>query len=181
MSFAIDRINEQREIDRHWQDLTEGKSPADFGTHPYAGHNVYTDLPYAGGEVLIRASVQDGETYIELRDCTSKRAPVHVIGWGVRLGNGQHVPGWVSMPDSNLILIERPADVEWIDIDILARLKDGTDAIIPARINLISGEILIMGNAERHASASVQFTEQLAELRDAPGREARSLFNALNS
>ncbi|MEM9677933.1 MAG: hypothetical protein AAF890_07735, partial [Pseudomonadota bacterium] len=123
----------------------------------------FPEYPYLGGQVeaydgrfLVRSLIYQDEVYIELRNLRSDGAE----DWGVGLSSGRPVPEWVTMPAGDLILIDRPADLDHLHLEVLGRLADGAVVTINLRVDLRTGEIVRDGSTEvSQAQPGVRVTE----------------------
>ena len=87
--------------------------------------------------------------------------------------NGERVPGWIRMPDSNLVLVERVANRDRVTFEVVVTLPDGRREAMPITINPISGEIQLVGQPYDLASADAPSTE------DVPIAQSQTLDNAI--
>lgn len=112
----------------------------DFPQYPYQGGQV--EAVYGPNqEFFARSMVYQDEVYLELRNLRSGT----IEDWGVALRGGGAVPEWVTMPGSNLVLFDRPADVDHLHIEVLGRASNGQIISVNLQVDLRTGEILREG------------------------------------
>ncbi|MEM1039278.1 MAG: Ig domain-containing protein, partial [Pseudomonadota bacterium] len=151
----------------------------DFPEYPYLGGQVEA----YDGRVLVRSLIYQDEVFVELRNLRSDG----VQDWGVGLSSGRPVPDWVTMPAGDLILIDRPADVDHLHLEVLGRLADGSVVTINVRVDLRTGEIVREGSTEVSqassravgtdvASVEVGLSASLDRLAHAERADVTSLF-----
>ncbi|MEO1398698.1 MAG: hypothetical protein AAFU56_07525, partial [Pseudomonadota bacterium] len=114
----------------------------DFPAKPYEGGGLTVNY-HGNGEALIRSLIYQDEVYVELSNLRGK-----IEDWGVTLANGGAMPDWITMPASDLVLIDRPADVNHVHLEILGRTSKGELVTISVRIDLRTGEIIRDGPVE---------------------------------
>ena len=90
----------------------------------------------------------------------------HVVEYRVMLADGRALPSWLDRAGPELLIGERPADAEEIQLRVIAVLSDGTLIERDVRIQTMSGEIQALTTGKR-AELVPMFTNQIeAQLPD---------------
>ena len=111
----------------------------EFAPKPYIGGQVEAVLERGEGQFSMRTVIWQDHTYVDLKTF----GDTEVDNWSVKMRNGDNVPEWISMPDANVILIEKIADVDQVDLIVEAELPDGSIETFPIAVNLDTGEITL--------------------------------------
>ena len=85
-----------------------------------------------------------------------------MVDYTVELANGQALPRWLSYNGQRVIMGERPADVEKIELHITARLSDGSVIERDVVVQTNSGEIKPL-TPMRRSEVVPLFTDQLRQ------------------
>ncbi|MEE9313428.1 MAG: putative Ig domain-containing protein, partial [Rhizobiaceae bacterium] len=153
------------------------------GPYLYLGGQIDTGLHSSRGDITVRTMVYQTHMYVDLM--TFGNAPLK--DWSVRMSNGQPVPSWINMPGSNLVLIERVADVGRVNLDIIAHLKTGEKVVFPVHLDMTSGEIVLHARAyqissvetvqNQQTASATPLSDEITRLANAGGDATRALFN----
>ncbi len=85
---------------------------------------------------------------------------LEVSEWKVQRADGRPMPEWLAFTGDDLVMGERPADAERIDLRVTAILADGREVSYEVRINAVTGEIQPLGVGKR-AALPMPFWEQI--------------------
>jgi len=124
----------------------------------YLGGQVDHVLQSGRGDVTLRTMIYQTHIYVDLM--TFGNAPLK--DWSVRMVDGSAVPGWINMPGSNIILIERVADIDHINFEIIAHLKSGERVVFPVHLDTASGGISLSAEAYQISGLTPDLTTQSA-------------------
>jgi Cadherin-like domain len=93
-------------------------------------------------------------------------AHAHVVEYRVMQADGRALPAWLDRAGPQLLIGERPADAEEIQLRVIAVLSDGTAIEHSIKIQTMSGEIQPLTSGKR-ADLAPMFSRQIqAELPD---------------
>ncbi|HSM42669.1 MAG TPA: putative Ig domain-containing protein, partial [Afifellaceae bacterium] len=127
--------------------------------------------------IIIETLVRERFIYIEARSNFAADSIRNVEEFRVTMADGRPVPSWISVDAKGLVMVERPADVELLDLQITAVLSDGGSISRAIEIQATSGEIKAIDllNQDR----AEMFSEQMLTARSIHdgdmGRLAQSL------
>ncbi|MEE9375031.1 MAG: Ig domain-containing protein, partial [Rhizobiaceae bacterium] len=154
------------------------------GPYLYLGGQIDTGLHSTRGDITVRTMIYQKHMYVDLM--TFGNAPLR--DWSVRMSNGQAVPKWINMPGSNLVLIERVADIDRVNLDIIAHLRNGETVVFPVHLDMATGEITLHARAYQISSSdhkqlvqtasATPLSDELTRLANAGGDATRALFNS---
>ncbi|MEQ1714252.1 MAG: hypothetical protein ABL908_23020, partial [Hyphomicrobium sp.] len=107
----------------------------------------------SGGEQLVIESlVRDDVLNLQFSN-TVTQGQRQIVEYRVTQIDGRPVPGWLERVGGDLMLGERPADVETIELRVEGRFNDGTSVVQEVSIHAITGEIQPLRQSGGHAPA----------------------------
>ncbi len=96
---------------------------------------------FSGGEQLVIESlVRDDVLNLQFSN-TVTQGQRQIVEYRVTQIDGRPVPGWLERVGGDLMLGERPADVETIELRVEGRFNDGTIVVQEVSIHAVTGEI----------------------------------------
>jgi hypothetical protein len=102
----------------------------------------------------------------------------HVVEYRVMQADGRPLPGWLDRAGGNVLIGERPVDVEEVKLHVIAVMSDGTTIERDVVIQTNSGEIQPLKETKR-SDAMPLFSDQLRQFADAGDNEFERLLLAL--
>ncbi len=90
-----------------------------------------------GGDIVIESMVQGKTLIVKM----SGEGLPNGIKWTASSANGGPLPGWLSFAGDGVLIGERAADAEEIELRFTAELPDGTVVVRYVKIQTMSGEI----------------------------------------
>ncbi len=112
-------------------------------------------------QVVVESLVRDRSLILRLSS-TEVLGKAHVVDYSVELANGQALPRWLSYNGQRVVMGERPADVERIELHITATLSDGSVIERDVVVQTNSGEIKPL-TPMRRSDVVPLFTDQLRQ------------------
>jgi VCBS repeat-containing protein len=143
-----------------------------------AGHDA------AGGElghyIVVDAVVREGTIYVQITDNRGPGARDAISEYRVTQADGRALPDWLRIVQKGVLIGERPAGIETIDLAILATTADGEVIEEIVTIDLKTGEVIRKDSPAAERTGSL-FSEQLTVELLGPEREATRLLAALSA
>ncbi|MCB1483645.1 MAG: cadherin-like domain-containing protein, partial [Hyphomicrobiaceae bacterium] len=143
-----------------------------FSLHSRIGEGHLDNASSLDHKLVVEALVRDGTLYIQLKDFTALDTG-HRVDWirrqgeaqfTVQLADGRPVPEWLSVSSQALLIGQRPANIESIDLRIVASFPDGATIIRYVSINTDTGEIEQIENRRAGLERPVTLSQQFAAL-----------------
>ncbi|MEL6435207.1 MAG: putative Ig domain-containing protein [Pseudomonadota bacterium] len=160
----------------------EGYGTHGDNTHPWLGDEAYVHVASGRDCVLIRTMVFEGEVYIQFLDRYGSKQFGQFAGYTVTGPDGSGLPTWARQVRSDLMIIERPADAEIINLDVRVKMTRGGTAIVPMSVDMVTGETTIGGIAtDSDETAGLGFSDQIASASDERDAKNNQLLAALRS
>ena len=159
------------EISRPWQieqyaEMHAGRSDLSWDPKGMTGFSLrYTyDHGTSDGqkaEIIFESFVRDRTLILQM---TSTTIPQHasVLEYRVLQADGRPLPQWLDRAGPEVLIGQRPADVEQINLRVIAILSDGTTIEREVTVQTNSGEIQPFKPGKR-AEIAPLFSEQLAQ------------------
>ena len=119
-------------------------------------------------QVVLESLVRE-RTLIVRMSSTELPGHAHVVEYRVMLADGRALPSWLDRAGPELLIGERPADAEEVQLRVIAVLSDGTVIERDVKIQTMSGEIQPLAPGKR-ADLMPMFTHQIEA--NLPNRQA---------
>jgi large repetitive protein len=134
-------------------------------------------LSPARAQIVLDSLVRDRTLILNL---SSTQIPDHarVVEYRVMQADGRPLPGWLDRVGTNVLMGERPVNVEDVRLRVIALMSDGTTLERDVVIQTSSGEIQPLADGKR-ADVMPLFTEQLRQFAQADNTEFERLLTAL--
>ena len=127
-------------------------------------------------QVVMESMVRERTLIVNLSS-TAIPDHAHVIEYRVMQADGRPLPGWLDRAGAQVLIGERPVDVEEIKLRVIAILSDGTTIERSVVIQTMSGEIKPL--EDKRANVVPLFTDQLRTEATRGDAEFDNLLKAL--
>ncbi len=146
----------------------------------HAGSNLAMSLGLDGGEELVIRTLvtTDGLLAIDMSTPDGRGGRTLPDGLRVFTMDGRELPWNVRGGSSGVLLVDIPAGREWLELRIEQPAGNGITENWEIRVNLRSGEIIQLGHAQKHASAT-GFLDEVERMTDDDRRAVELLMQAL--
>jgi hypothetical protein len=128
-----------------------GSGLNDFMTTPYTGAELESTFDNGRIDVSMRSLIWQGRVYIDLVSLGSNSE----IDWFVSSPSGGELPVWITMIDNNLIQIDRTVETNFVELDVNARGPDGQVNVYSIKVNIRTGEIVLVATQLAGGSGEV--------------------------
>ena len=129
----------------------QGSGMNDFMTTPYTGAELESTFDNGRIDVSMRSLIWQGRVYIDLVSLGSNPE----IDWFVSSTSGGELPVWITMIDNNLIQIDRTVETNFVELDVNARGPDGQVNVYSIKVNIRTGEIVLVATQLAGGSGEV--------------------------
>ena len=157
----------------HPQDLWNPEGLTGFSLR----YTFASDLDQGGKAQIVMDSMVRDRTLIVNLSSTELANHAHVVEYKVLQANGQPLPGWLDRAGSQVLIGERPVDVEAIRLRVIAVLSDGTTVERDVEIQTMSGEIKPI--VLKQTDAAPLFSDQLRAQTQREDTNIQELLRAL--
>ena len=113
----------------------------------------------ARAEIAFESFVRDGTLILQLSS-TALSGRANVVEYRVLQADGRSLPNWLDRAGPDVLIGQRPAGNETINLKVIAILSDGTNIERDVTVQTISGEIQPL-KSERRSDVMPMFTDQL--------------------
>lgn len=150
-----------------------------LGEDPLRGSQISDQLAVSEQQVEMRTLVYQDHVFLDLMFGQNP----NVQDWTVRILGSQIVPDWVTALSGDVVLIERIANLDNVDLEVVVRMKDGRLVGIPINVVMESGLITLAGQpGEPQVTGGIvrgsatPLSDTLNELLDASRTDAAKLY-----
>ena len=127
-------------------------------------------------QIVVETLVRDRTLIVQMSN-TSTEGGKRVAEYRVLQANGAPIPGWLDRVGSDLLIGQRPADVDAISLKIIVIYADGSFETKTVRIETMSGEINPM--PEQRRAEALPFLQQFAARDQLAGEDWEEVAKAL--
>ena len=181
---ALELLQQQAEAFTTLLDIDLGGDNAEtlrgFSLRLGVAPNDVLDPGRIASELAFDTLADDRTIIFEVSERQFDGGSASISGLSATLPDGRPLPSWVQNVGNGTFLIEKPTNVEALDIKIRAILSDGSIVETPLKIELENGQISAAKPSAERAEAK-PFTTQLAEAAEAGDQEAEELIAALTA
>jgi VCBS repeat-containing protein len=131
----------------------------------------------ARGQIVLDSIVRDRTLIVNLSS-TRIADHAHVVEYRVMQADGRPLPGWLDRAGANVLIGERPVDVEEIKLHVIAVMSDGSTIERDVVIQTNSGEIQPLKDTKR-TDVMPLFSDQLRQFAERDETEFERLLTAL--
>ncbi len=132
----------------------------------------------ADSQIKVETFVHDQKLFITLDNELDVLAS-SVLEWKAQRADGRPLPDWLSFAGNNLLMGERAANEEEMDLRIICILRDGASISNEIRINSVTGEVQPLKINSTGADTPKMFWDQLNAEPILTEGESRELGRAL--
>ncbi len=174
------RLEPSRLLDL-WNRAGFSVESADRATAPWSpqgltGFSLRMSIADAGlegssrSQIIVESLVRDRTLILQISN-TLASPNRSVVEYRVQQSNGAPLPGWLDRIGPDLLLGQRPVDLEEISLRITVLYSDGGLETKNVRVDTASGEIT-QSLQQRRASLALPFTQQFAAVAETINDEA---------
>ncbi|MEO0496704.1 MAG: VCBS domain-containing protein, partial [Pseudomonadota bacterium] len=132
-------------------------------------------------ELRVETLLTDKTVIVEMRAELNQSRSASVESYRAVQPDGRPLPDWIRMTPSGLMIVERPAALEVLEVKIVATLTNGETIERTVTIEVNTGEVAMQDSDEPASPASALFSDQLrgtddgSDQRDQNARLAEAL------
>jgi hypothetical protein len=113
-----------------------------------------------GGIVHLETFVRDGVLVLVLEQINAKSAQ-SIVEWKVQQADGHPLPTWLSFVGDKVLMGERSAEAESLDLRVIGILENGDTVTHEVRINAVTGEVQPLRIGRSGSIAPLPFWQQI--------------------
>jgi hypothetical protein len=130
------------------------------------------------GQLIVETLVRERILLINITN-TFEQVGDGLVEYRVLQADGKPLPGWLSRADDGVLMGEHPANVEVLELKVIAIRGDGSTIVREVRIDTNTGEILPLDRVQR-SEAPLMFGDQLRAQAMLSEHEIGNLARALD-
>jgi hypothetical protein len=143
---------------------TDAENPL-YGSEPYnvrgiSSFSLKLTSGGANGVVSLETFVRDGVLVIVLNQLESATSQA-ILEWKVQQANGYPLPTWLSFVGNKVLMGERAADAEVLNLRVIGILENGETVTHEVRIDPVSGEVQPLRIGRSGSIAPLPFWQQI--------------------